>query len=139
MTIATAKARKPAELDDRVEAFESAWRSHGAAPLSEFLPAPQDPEYVSVLCELVRVDLDLHWSKGQPVGLDTYIREFTVLNERRDVLSQIAFEEYRQRVQAGQMVTPDEYQLRYHVDITEWPAPGNLKHAADHEHDAYPQ
>jgi serine/threonine protein kinase/Flp pilus assembly protein TadD len=139
MTTATAAARKPAELDDVVEAFESAWRSHGAAPLSEFLPEPQDPEYVSVLCELVRVDLDLHWSNGQPVGLDTYIREFTVLNERRDVLSEIAFEEYRQRMQAGHMVTPEEYQLRYHVDVTAWPAPGKLKHLADKEHDAYPQ
>src|SRR5438132_3787989 len=141
MTIATANVRKPAELNDVVEAFESAWRSHGSAPLSEFLPQPEDPEYMSVLCELVRVDLDLHWSNGQPVKLDTYIREFTVLSDRRDVLSQIAYEEYRQRVFAGHMVTPDEYQLRYHVDVTTWPAPGKLKRAAaaDKDHDAYPQ
>ena len=139
MTTAIATARKPAELDDLVEAFESAWRSHGSAPLSEFLPKPDDPDYMSVLCELVRVDLDLHWSSGQPVNLDTYIRTFTILNERRDVLSQIAFEEYRQRVFAGHMVTPEEYQLRYHVDVTEWPAPGSLKRNADKEHDAYPQ
>src|SRR5262245_30039415 len=138
-TAATAPARKPAELDDVVEAFESAWRSHGSAPLSEFLPEPGDPEYASVLCELVRVDLDLHWSNGNQIGLDTYIREFTVLNERRDILSQIAFEEYRQRVQAGIIVSPDEYRLRYDVDISKWPAPEKMKSHKSKTHDAYPQ
>jgi len=139
MTLSLANAPKSVELNDLVEAFESAWRSHGSAHLSEFLPPPDAPEYASVLCELVRVDLDLHWSAGHPVGVDTYIRDFTILNERRDVLSEIAFEEYRQRVLAGELVSPDEYMVRFQVDVSAWPAPDLMKGLPAKKHDAYPQ
>src|SRR5262245_9268482 len=101
--------RPTGELESLVEAFESAWRSHGSARLDDFLPPADDPTYPNAVCELVRVDLDLHWSHGQPRSLDTYVHHFTVLVERPELLSQVAFEEYRQRVLADHPVTPDEY------------------------------
>ena len=64
-----------------------------------------------MLCELVRVDLDLHWSSGQPVNLDTTSVRLPS-SRGGDVLSQIAFEGTGNASLPGTW-SPEEYQLRF--------------------------
>src|SRR6516225_3945575 len=87
----------PLELEERVEAFESAWNQAGSANPVDFLPPSDHPSYRAILCELVRVDLELHWTHRQFKRVEDYLRDFPILRHDPDLLQQIAFEEYRQR------------------------------------------
>ena len=92
------------------------------ADLKAFLPEPGHPLYGSVLREVVRVDLELHWARGQPRPLEDYRSSFPELFSDRESLHAITFEEYRLRRQAGENVTPAEYEHRFGVDVTTWPS-----------------
>ena len=109
----------PLDLEERVEAFESEWKRAGLANPAEFLPPASHPSFRSILCELVRVDLELHWTRGQPKRIEDYVRDFPILREDRELLQQVAFEEYRQRLQAGEFVHAGEYAERFDVDAGE--------------------
>ena len=119
-------AWSPVELEDRVEAFEAAW-NNGAAELDAFLPAPDASSYLEVLCELIRVDLERHWSNGRPRALQSYLADYPQLNSDRATLGQLAFEEYRQRLQAGQPVDAEEYAREFDLNVSRWPKPAALR------------
>lgn len=110
--------------ESRIEAFESAWQHDAAAvKLENFLPPAEDPCFLAMLCELVRVDIELRWTNRAPKALDDYLDQFPELNHSAEALQQIAFEEYRQRLQSGERVAPCEYEDRFGIDISRWPAP----------------
>ncbi|HEV3143378.1 MAG TPA: serine/threonine-protein kinase [Gemmataceae bacterium] len=112
----------PPELEERVEAFESEWSRAGIANPADFLPPSSHPSFRPILCELVRVDLELHWTCGKPKRIEDYVRDFPQLREDRDLLQEIAFEEYRQRLQTGEPVHRAEYAERFDVDVDAWPS-----------------
>jgi serine/threonine protein kinase/Tfp pilus assembly protein PilF len=112
----------PLELEERVDAFESAWNQAGIANPADFLPPSDHPSFRAVLCELVRVDLELHWTHGLFKRVEDYLRDFPILRHDPDLLQQIAFEEYRQRLQAGESVHPAEYAERFKIKISAWPS-----------------
>lgn len=109
------------DLDRRVGEFEHAWRQRGKADLTAFLPALDHPDFHRIACELVCIDLEMRWSHGSPKNLRDYVNEFPQVFRERDVLREAAFEEYRQRVQAGAQVDPAEYRERFGVDVGGWP------------------
>jgi serine/threonine protein kinase/Tfp pilus assembly protein PilF len=111
------------ELDDFVDAFEMVQQRDGRADLPDFLPHPEHPLYRPVLLELLRLDLEYGWQRGQGRSLSEYQRIFPELFEDLACLAQIAFEEYRLRLQVGQAVTPEEYRSRFGIDTEGWPAP----------------
>jgi serine/threonine protein kinase/predicted Zn-dependent protease len=120
----------PAGLEERIEAFESAWKHDHDAAFAEFLPPRNSPSFLRVLCELVRVDLELKWEVGQRRDLEHYLGEFPALRESRAALEEVAFEEYRQRLRAGDQVSPAEYGQAYGIDVGRWPqAAGEFEHA----------
>jgi serine/threonine protein kinase/Flp pilus assembly protein TadD len=88
------------DLDAFIEDFETAWARRGEADLADFLPPRQAPLYLEVLCELIRVDLELRWQKGSPRSLDDYERAFPEAFENSETRGQIVFEERRLRLQA---------------------------------------
>jgi serine/threonine protein kinase/Tfp pilus assembly protein PilF len=110
-------------LDDYVEAFESAHQAHGSADLRSFLPPSDDPLHRSVLCELIRIDLEFGWESNRPRSLEEYRRDFPGLFDDPESVQEIAFEEYRLRRRAGQAPSPQEYARRYGVNTDGWPAP----------------
>lgn len=110
-------------LDNFVAAFESARMANPSIGLATFLPERSDPLYLSVLVELVRVDLELAMDAGRPRRLESYRHEFPELFRDRQALRAAAFEEYRLRQQAGETVQPDEYFRRFEIhDIDLGPA-----------------
>ena len=44
------------------------------ADLAEFLPPRDHPQYLAILCELIRVDLEYSWQDGRPHRLDSLPR-----------------------------------------------------------------
>lgn len=122
MSLLTAAAWE-VNAESRIEAFESAWQRAGSANLDDYLPAPQDPLFLSILCELVRIDIEFRWSHRIPRPLEDYLHQYSSLQHDPDALQQVAFEEYRQRLHSGERVTPCEYTDRFGVDITRWPMP----------------
>src|SRR5262249_29152620 len=110
------------DLDARLLAFDSAWQ-HGEVNLVDYLPPEDDPAYATTLRELIRHDLRQRWQHGHRVRLERYRRTFPALCERSTELAALAFEEYRQRILAGEIVTAEEYQRSYGVDTSGWPLP----------------
>src|SRR5262245_51273409 len=88
------------DLDDYLEAYEAARAESGHADLADFLPAADDPLYLRVLRELVRVDMEYAWRRGTPRAAAEYVRRFPALAGDPGGLDEITFEEERQRAQA---------------------------------------
>lgn len=124
-------------IDEYVAGYESAWTGERPTALAEHLPPADDPHFVDVLLELVRVDLELRWQRGCPRPLDDYLRDYGAALGQPERLAQLAYEEYRARRQAGESVTPEHYAQRYGVVTRSWPsgamdAPaGSLEPAAE--------
>lgn len=107
-------------LDEYVAEFEAAWNAVGHANVRQFLPEPAHPLYDQVLCELVRVALELGWQSGQKPRLEDYRAELPELFSNPESLAEVAFEEYRQRVEAGERPIREEYAQQYGVDTSLW-------------------
>lgn len=109
------------DLDRRVEAFEAAWSAGGPPDLEQFLPPSSDSAHLSVLAELIRVDLELRFACGESARLDRYEFIFPALFADPRRVAEVAFEEYRLRAVAGERPRPREYALRYRIDTSSWP------------------
>src|SRR5213080_3882248 len=103
----------PNELEQFISDFESAQVHHGPTDLAAFLPEADHPLYSAVLAELIRVDLEYGWQRGLPRSLADYQRRFPHIAEASTLWSQICFEEYRLRRQAGEPVSQTEYRHRF--------------------------
>ena len=114
--------QRTSAIDDAVEAFESARGQGGRAELEAFLPAPDHPLYLAVLCELVRVDLEYDYEENRTSRLENYERRFPELFRDPERAREVAFEEFRLRKEAGESPSPSEYRDRYGVDDPDWPA-----------------
>ena len=101
------------ELDDFVRAFEQAYSRDGHAEIATFLPPRDHPLYATVLCELIRLDLEFGWEQGCPKSLSEYQRNFPELERDRDALRAIAFEEDRVRRHAEESPSPNRSRLRH--------------------------
>ncbi|HEX8200109.1 MAG TPA: hypothetical protein VF590_06450, partial [Isosphaeraceae bacterium] len=104
-------------VDPYVDAYEEAQARDGHAELAAYLPDPEHPLYLTVLCELVRVDLEYGWMRGRPRRLEDYQSEYPRLFRDPERLRQVAFEEWRLRRQAGEDAPADEYLDRFGVAL----------------------
>src|SRR4051812_3837797 len=95
-------------VDDVVEAYESARVRDGQVDLAKFVPAADHPEYLAILCELIRVDLEYRWQGGRPDRLEHYRDQFPELFRDRHWLQELTYEEFRLRRQAGEDPSPLE-------------------------------
>jgi serine/threonine protein kinase/predicted Zn-dependent protease len=117
-------APPPAEfIDGVVRAFESARARDPRADLTGYLPAPAHPLYQVIVRELVRIDIEFGWSQGGPRPLDEYRARYPDVFGDPAALREIAFEEFRQRLERGEDADPAEYARRYGIDTAGWPAP----------------
>lgn len=108
------------EVDHHVEAFEAARKRDPRTHLAQHLPSPDHPRYLEILGELIRVDLEQASARGQVPSLRTYLSAFPSLRNDRKVLSQVAFEHFRQRHLLGQDPNPSEYVAAFGVDTEGW-------------------
>jgi serine/threonine protein kinase/tetratricopeptide (TPR) repeat protein len=109
-------------VDDVVEAYESDRAGGGRVDIAEFLPGAGHPEYLAILCELIRVDLEYSWQDRRPNRLDHYRERFPELFGDSRWVQEIAFEEFRLRRQAGEDPSPLEYRRRFGAHTLDWPS-----------------
>jgi serine/threonine protein kinase/Flp pilus assembly protein TadD len=118
------------DLNDFIWAYENAQQNGDAGALADFLPSPEHPLYLDVLRELIRIDLEYRWDRGQPRPLEDYREHFPELFRNQASLQAIAYEEYRLRQQAGAHPLPREYEERFGVTTTGWFPLNNLASAS---------
>jgi serine/threonine protein kinase/tetratricopeptide (TPR) repeat protein len=109
-------------VNELVEIYESAQARDGHAEVADFLPSPEHPEYLAVLCELIRVDLEYSWQRGRPKRLEQYQGAYPDLFRDRQRVREIVFEECRLRRQAGEDPSPLDYRQRFGMEALDWPA-----------------
>jgi serine/threonine protein kinase/tetratricopeptide (TPR) repeat protein len=109
------------ELDRWALEFERGWRD-GEAELDDFLPPDDHPHFDRILCELIRIDLEMRWSRGQRKTLVEYRKAHPRLGANKSLMQEVAYEEYRQRIQAGETVEIGDYRDRFGVDVSQWPS-----------------
>ncbi len=79
--------------DATIEAFERAWHADAAPNIEDFVPPASDPSRRQVLAELVKLDLDYRWRRGERLDVENYLSRFAELGESRAaVLDLIEFE-----------------------------------------------
>ena len=107
------------ELDRYVSALERGWQAGENVLLANYLPSHDNPLYERILSELIRVDLEYQWSRGDRKQLIEYCQEYPELFKNAVVVQQLVFEEYRQCIQAGVPVKFEEYRELYGVDLSD--------------------
>ena len=107
-------------VDPFVEAYESARERTGRAHVADHLPPGTHPDYMIVLAELVRVDIECRWADARPRPLSQYLAEFPDLRHDRALLRDVAFEDFRQRLEHGERPSAAEYATRYNIDTSDW-------------------
>ncbi len=116
----------PKTLDDFLDAFEDAWsEAHPGAPpeLRRYLPSGEDDDFAATAVEMMRVDMELRWGSAQEKRLAGYLTEHPWLRQQPQWLGQLAFEEYRLRLESGDEVRNTSYTAQFGVDVTTWPIP----------------
>ena len=111
-------------LNEIVDAFETRRAQDQQTQIDAFLPDRADPEYARVALELMRVDLEHSWRDGSPKSLEEYKNRFGEVLSDHAALRELAYEDYRQRVQSGETIRRDDYR-RFGVDTNGWPDEAN--------------
>jgi serine/threonine protein kinase/Tfp pilus assembly protein PilF len=94
------------ELEEFVDAFEEAQVRDGEADLADFLPPPEHPKHRDVALELIRVDVEYRWQRGEACSSDGYRTRFPELFDDPHAASQVEFEVERLRLR-----TMDEFRF----------------------------
>jgi serine/threonine protein kinase len=100
-------------LQDCADRFEKAWESSATVEINEYLPAPGAPLRRLTLEELIKIDLEIRWRRGQILGLEYYLEKFPELGTPRDLPAQLIYEEYRVRHLFGDKPAPGFFQKRF--------------------------
>lgn len=108
------------DVDPFIQAYETARERNGRASVGDHLPPGTHPGYPIVLAELVRVDLEYSWAEDRPRTLEKYLVEFPDLRHDVALLTEVAFEEFRQRLEHGQQPNAVEYARLYGIDVSDW-------------------
>jgi serine/threonine protein kinase/tetratricopeptide (TPR) repeat protein len=85
------------ELEEFVDAFEEAQVRDGQADLASFLPPTEHPNRGDIALELIRVDLEYRWQRGETCSFDRYRRQFPELFDNPDAAGEVEFELERLR------------------------------------------
>jgi|GEM_PF-4390861 len=107
-------------IESYIDSFEERLAEQGTASVADFFPERNDPLFLRVASELVRVDLELAWEAGEQKTLANYREVLPELNTDSQLRSEIAFEEYRQRCHHGETVMLEDFAAQYNVATTGW-------------------
>jgi serine/threonine protein kinase len=63
-------------IDERCDAFESAWRNGPRPAISDFIGSEDEPHRKALFCELLLVDVEYRRAAGERPTEDEYLRDF---------------------------------------------------------------
>ncbi len=108
-------------IEDIIESYEDACASGHTVNIRDFLPVKDDPSWLRVLQELIRVEMDRSFRNGIPLALEDYRAEYPELFVSPKLLAPLAFEEYRLRLMSAEPVDSGVFARKYNVDTSQWP------------------
>lgn len=98
--------RRRAEI---LEDFEDCWRAQHDADLAAFAArVPYGASRERLVRELVKIDLEYRWRRGEQVRVETYAERFLELARRDSSSMDLIAEEIRVRILVGRPPTRDE-------------------------------
>lgn len=112
---------REATWDSIIESYELQRKGDSAIRLEDYLPDSNTPDFLPILEELIRVDLELSYQEGTAKTLEEYLSHFPMLRKSLRSIEAIGYEEYRQKLLAGIQVNPESYHSMYGIDISQWP------------------
>ncbi|MEZ6121027.1 MAG: protein kinase [Pirellulaceae bacterium] len=120
MSITLERTAFDKRLDAVVDAFEERLRDDSETDVRLFLPAGRADEDQEIALELLRVDLQYRWKRGDAKRVLAYMREFP------DLLTQcgrtaLAFEEYRMATSFGWEIDKAAFEKTYAISTADWP------------------
>ena len=101
------------QFQDLADRFHEAWQKGEPADLGPFLPPPGDPLRPLVLQELVVIDLEMHWRRGQARELEQYLAKYPELGPADALPAGLVFNEYHARHRVGDRPPLDAYRQRF--------------------------
>jgi hypothetical protein len=102
-----------ARLADLLRRFEASWQAASDAEIAQFLPARDDPLYPPALIELVKVDQEYRWRRGEHRTIEDYIAQWPVLADRLEVLLELLEAECVTRAVVDQLPAREELRRRF--------------------------
>jgi serine/threonine protein kinase len=105
------------DLQKLVNRFEQAWQQAERAghdvDLDAFLPRNGDHLRLPALYQLIGVDLEHRWKRGQKVELESYLYRFSDLGSLGVLPTELILREYRVRHAHGDRPAPEVYRARF--------------------------
>ncbi len=80
-----------------LDRFERAWQRDGEADVGAFVPPPDRGDRAAILEELIKIDLEYRWAKGQQRHVEDYLRQFPELGAPAAAALALIAEEVRVR------------------------------------------
>lgn len=109
------------EIERFIDAFENALANEPPARVEEFTPPRNHELYNEIVVELMRIDMEQAWRRGESRSLQDYLGRFGDVLANSDCLAALAFEHYRLQCESGFAVTREDYARSYGVEIAAWP------------------
>ncbi len=101
-------------LSTHLERYIDAWEAGGAPPeLADFLPAEPPGLRRLGLIELVKLDMENRWDRGERRLLESYVETFPELSVDGLLPQDLIYEEQHIRKQNGDAIEPGEYERRF--------------------------
>ena len=100
-------------LSDVAQEFEAAWWQTFGPAIGEFLPEPDDPLPMRLLIELIRIDQELRWQRGQKQILEACLERWPELTSSPDALLELLEAECLTRAVFAVVPTEHELQARF--------------------------
>ena len=108
-------------LEGAVEQFERAWETDCPKSIEQILETVPAEFRRDVLVELIRIEMELRFQKGESISTRACLDRFPQLESDAVAIADIAFEEYRQRVRAGESVDRDDWARSFGIHVEQWP------------------
>jgi serine/threonine protein kinase/Tfp pilus assembly protein PilF len=120
------------QLEKLLFDFEQSWFKDQNTDIADFLPDPAAEDFLEILTELVRSDMEFRAERGREFLSESYFARFPVLLDSADAKKAVVFEEYRLRNARGECVTAQSLTEKHGIDSTGWPelqpaAPGQSR------------
>lgn len=99
--------------EEIVERFEKQWRTAGEAEIAAFLLDDHSDERQALLSELVKVDLEYRWARGEEACIESYLARFPQLGSVDDAPLELLIEELHARSRCQRLPDAEELRRRF--------------------------
>jgi WD40 repeat protein len=99
--------------EEVLDRFEAAWQEHGEARIADFLPPGGWEQRGPLLAELIKIDLEYRWGRGERRHVEDYAAEFPELAGPLRLLGELLAAEIAARRRLGEPPTAAELAARF--------------------------